>query len=207
MQRIVTVSATATVAAKPDQARITSGVVSEAETARDALSKNSDAMKKVIGELKAAGISAEDIQTSSFNVEPVTVYGRENVPPKITGYRVSNQVTVIVRALEKVGDVLDKLVSVGANAIGGLAFEVSNADTLKDEARKDAMANALRRAKLLAEAGGAEVGQVVQIAEDVVMDSPRPFATARMAKADAVPIESGTSMLEARVTVTYALKP
>ncbi len=207
LHRTVTVSATATVAAKPDQARISSGVVSEAATARDALSKNTALMTKVITELKTGGIAADDIQTSSFNVEAVTAYdSRENTPPRITGYRVSNQVGVLVRDLAKLGDVLDKLVTAGANAVSGLSFEVSTADALKDDARKEAMANALRRATLLAKAGGADVGDVMQISEDIVADGPRPFATARMAKAEAVPIESGTSVLEARVTVTYALK-
>ncbi len=207
VHRSVTVSATATVSAKPDQARISSGVVSEAATARDALSKNTELMKKVIAELKAGGIDADDIQTASFNVEPVTAYdSKANTPPRITGYRVANQVSVLVRDLAKLGEVLDKLVTVGANAISGLSFEVSTADALKDDARKEAMANALRRATLLAKAGGADVGDVLQISEDVVMDGPRPYVVARMAKAEAVPIESGTSVLEARVTVTYALK-
>ncbi len=206
MQRTVTVSATATISAKPDQARISSGVVSEAVTAREALSKNSGLMKKVIAGLKTGGIDADDIQTSSFSVEPITVYGKDGVAPRISGYRVANQVGVLVRDLAKLGDVLDQLVTVGANQVSGLSFEVSKAETLKDEARKEAMVVALRRATLLAEAGGAALGSVMQIAEDVVIDGPRQFATARIAKAEAVPIESGTSTLEARVTVIYALK-
>ncbi|MBX9683750.1 MAG: SIMPL domain-containing protein [Hyphomicrobium sp.] len=206
MQRMITVSATATISAKPDQARISSGVVSEAPSAREALSKNTELMKKVIAGLKTGGIDADDIQTSSFSVEPITVYGKDGVAPRISGYRVANQVGVLVRDLAKLGDVLDQLVTVGANQVGGLSFDVSKAETLKDEARKEAMVVALRRATLLAEAGGAALGPVLQIAEDVVIDGPRPFATARIAKAEAVPIESGTSTLEARVTVIYALK-
>ncbi|MFN0219493.1 MAG: SIMPL domain-containing protein [Hyphomicrobium sp.] len=206
MQRSITVSASGTASAEPDQARINTGVVSEAPTARDALSANSAAMQKAITELKSKGIDAKDIQTSAFNVEPITVYGKDGQAPRITGYRVTNQVSVLVRDLKKLGEILDHLVTAGANQASSLQFEVSKEETLKDEARKEAMANALRRAKLLAEAGGAEVGEVLQISEEVSYQGPRPFATTRMAKAESVPIETGTSTLEARVTVTWALK-
>jgi uncharacterized protein YggE len=208
MERTITVSATGTAEAEPDQARITSGVMTEAPTAREALTGNTEAMNKVISELKSKGIDAKDIQTASFNVEPVMDYSKDGQPPKLRGYRVSNQVVVLVRDLDKLGSVLDDLVTAGANQIQGLAFEVSKAETLKDEARKNAIANALRRAKLLAAAAGADVGEVLQISEETTPDVPVTFAAPRFAKAQAaaVPIERGSSTLEARVTTTWALK-
>ncbi len=207
MERTVTVTAAGTVEAAPDQARVNTGVTVEAPTAREALTKNTESMSKVITELKAKGVEAKDIQTSSFNVDPVMVYPKEGSPPKITGYRVTNQVSVLVRDLAKLGEVLDQLVTVGANQVNSLDFEVSKAETLKDEARKAAMANAYRRAELLAKAGGAELGSVLQIAEDVAFAPPRPYGGVRMAKAEmAAPIEQGTETLEARVTVTWELK-
>jgi uncharacterized protein YggE len=208
MERTITVSATGTAEAEPDQARITSGVSTEAPTAREALTGNTEAMNKVIAELKSKGIDAKDIQTASFNVEPVMDYSKDGQPPKLRGYRVSNQVVVLVRDLDKLGSVLDDLVTAGANQVQGLAFEVSKAETLKDEARKNAIANALRRAKLLAAAAGTEVGQVLQISEETTPDVPVTFAAPRFAKVQAasVPIERGSSTLEARVTTTWALK-
>ena len=207
LERTITVSATGTAEAEPDQARITSGVTTEALSAREALSANSESMTKVIAELKAKGIDGKDIQMASFNVEPVIDYSKDGQPPKIRGYRVSNQVVVLVRDLGKLGDVLDDVITAGANQVQGLSFEVSKADALKDEARKEAVANALRRAKLLAAAAGAEVGQVMQMSEEVPSNGPVPYAAPRFAKAEmSVPIERGTSTLEARVTVTWALK-
>lgn len=207
MQRTITVSATGNVAAAPDQARVNSGVVSEAATAREALDANTAAMAKVIAAMKSAGVDAKDIQTSNFSIEPVTVYDRDGQqPPRVTGYRVSNQAGVLVRDLGKLGATLDALVTAGANQSGGLEFEVSKADELKDEARKDAVATALRRAKLLAQAAGAEIGEVLQISEETSFPGPRPMAFARAAKSDSVPIEAGTSLLEVRVTLTWALK-
>jgi len=63
----------------------------------------------------------------------------------------------------------------------------------------------LRRAKLLAEAAGADVGPVISIAEDAAQYIPLG-PSVRAMKAEAVPIERGTETLEARVTVTWSLK-
>lgn len=208
MDRIVTVSATGQVSAVPDEARISSGVVSDAKTAREALSKNTEAMKKVIAELKTRGIEARDIQTTQFNVEPVYVYPQEGRPPVVTGYRVNNSVIIRVRKIDSLGEVLDQLVTVGANQLSGISFDVSTAETLKDEARKDAMANAMRRAKLFAAAAGADVGEIVQISEDVTYAGPQPGFLTRATPASAapVPVEEGTQVLEARVTATWKLQ-
>jgi uncharacterized protein YggE len=206
MQKNITVSATGTVDATPDLARIQTGVITEAETAAQALSGNSQAMAKLIGGLKESAIEAKDIQTSSFRVEPRYTNPRDGQAPEINGYRVVNEVQVVVRDITKLGAILDALVKLGANQMNGLSFDVSKAETLKDDARKQAIENALRRAKLLAAAAGAEVGDVIAISEDVSHGGPRPYAMARAAKADMVPIEGGSETLEARVTVTWALK-
>ncbi len=206
-ERTITVSAAGTVSAEPDQATISTGVTAEAKTARDAMSKNTEAMTKVIAELKTQGVEPKDIQTTQFNIEPVYVYPKEGQPPVVTGYRVNNMVSVRVRNLDKIGGVLDQLVTAGANQMHGISFDVSKAETLKDEARKEAVGNALRRAKLLAAAGGAEVGEVLQISEEAAHFNPRPVVFAkRAAMAEAAPIERGSQELETRVTVTWKLK-
>ncbi len=206
MERTITVSATAQVAAEPDIARLSSGVTSEGDTAREALARNTDAMRKVIAALKGKGIEPRDIQTSSFRVEPKYSTPKDRAPA-IVGYRVVNQVHVAVRELSRLGEILDELVSSGANQLGGLHFEVTKADALKDAARTEAVANALRKARLLAGAAGAEIGDVVTIAEEFDHGPAPGHVMARAApKAMAVPIEAGTELLEARVTVTWALK-
>jgi uncharacterized protein YggE len=205
MDRLITVSATGYATAEPDQARLSTGVTSEAETAKEAFAVNSELMQKVINGLKESGIDAKDIQTSNFNVEPRYETGKSTTPV-INGYRVSNQVEILVRDLKSLGGLLDKLVSLGANQMHGLTFVVSKAETLKDDARKEAVANARRRAELLATAAGAGVGEVVSIAEEVSYQGPRPMAMSTRAKAEFAPVESGTETLEARVTVTWKLK-
>jgi len=204
-RRSITVSASGSVSAVPDTARITSGVATEAPVARDAVSKNSEAMQKIIAGLKAGGIDEKDIQTTSFHIEPRYTRAREGEAPAIDGYRATNQVQVVVRNLDKLGEVLDRLASLGANEMAGLSFDVSQAEKLKDDARKEAVANAHRRAKLYADAAGVELGEVLTIDESGD-NAPHPIFAGRALKADAVPIERGSETLEATVSVTWALK-
>jgi uncharacterized protein YggE len=204
-RRSITVSASGSVSAVPDLARITSGVATEAPVAKDAVAKNSEAMRKIIDGLKSSGIEEKDIQTASFHIEPRYTRAREGEAPAIDGYRATNQVQVVVRNLDKLGEVLDRLVALGANEMAGLSFDVSQAEKLRDEARKEAVANAQRRAKLYAEAAGVQLGEVISIDEGG-NDTPRPIFAARALKAESVPIERGSETLEATVSVTWALK-
>lgn len=206
IERTVSVSASGTVAAVPDVARISTGVVVEADTARDALARNSAAMKKVIDGLKALGVEARDIQTVAFNVEPrYPSRSASGGVAQISGYRVVNQVQIAVRQLDRLGAILDQMIALGANQMSGLSYDVSTAEALKDEARKAAMANAGRRARLLAAAAGAELGDVLVISEDVAHTMPHAMG-GRLAMAESVPVEAGSQSLEVRVSVTWALR-
>lgn len=207
MQRTVTVSASASVSAKPDMARLSSGVQTEAATARQATSENTKAMANLIDGLKSLGIADKDIQTSNFSVNPRYQHNRDGRAPKIDGYQVSNEVSVVIRDLKAVGDILDKMIGLGANQMRGLTFEVSQAETLSDAARTEAIANARRRAELFAKAAGAEVGEVIEIREGASGPvGPRPMMASRREMAESVPIETGEQDLSASVTVTWALK-
>ncbi len=205
---------TGTVSAVPDVAVVTAGVLSEKPTAAEALSDNNGAMNALVGELKAAGVAERDIRTANFSIEPVYVYpqpreGEEQQPPRITGYRVSNLVQVRIRDLSAAGGLLDKVVRLGANAIQGIGFEVDDDAALRDDARRQAMAEAKRRAELYAEAGGFSIGRIVDLGESVA--GPRPMMAARMemAKAamDSVPVAAGEQDVEVILDVAFELLP
>ena len=205
LERTVSVSASGTVAAEPDIAHIQAGVTTEADTARDAIARNNAVMAKVIEGLKAAGIAARDIQTTTLNVEPRYSQPKDGRPGTVSGYRVVNQVRLTVREVKRLGEVLDQAIALGANQINSIGFDIANAETLKDEARKQAMANAKRRAELYATAAGVQLGQVLRISESVMEAVGRPMAGRALA-ASSVPIEAGTRTLTVEVHVTYALR-
>jgi uncharacterized protein len=204
-QRLVSVSATGSVVAVPDTAYITAGVLTEADTARDALNRNNVATAKLIDGLKAAGIAPKDMQTSQLSVSPRYTQAKEGRPATVSGYTVSNQVRITVRDVKRLGEVLDQAITLGANQMHGISFEVSTAEQLKDDARKLAMQNARRRAELYATAAGAQLGPVLRISEDV-RDAGGPMLQKSRVAMNAVPVEAGTQTLEVEVHVTYELK-
>lgn len=208
LTRSVSVSATGMAKAQPDLAQISTGVVSEGETARAALSQNTDQMSKVVAALKQQGIDPKDIQTTDFSVHPRYQHSKDGAPPVIVGYRVVNSVRITVRDITDLGAILDKVVGMGANEIGGIEFSIDKPEALQDEARRQAMAAALAKAKLYAEAAGAKVGKVLTITEDMVTRPPRPvFARAALeAKGADVPIEAGEHTVQAQVHVTWELE-
>jgi len=205
LERSVSVSASGTVTAEPDIAQVSAGVTTEGDTAKDAIARNNAVMAKLIEGLKAGGIGARDIQTTTLHVEPRYSQPKDGRPGTISGYRVVNQVRLTVREVKRLGDLLDQAIALGANQINSIGFDIANAETLKDEARKQAMVNAKRRAELYAAAAGVQLGEVLRISESVEEAASRPFAQGR-AMAASVPIEAGTRTLTVEVHVTYALR-
>jgi hypothetical protein len=204
--RLVMVAGHGSVEAAPDAAQVTTGVVTEAATARDALTANNAAMRKVVDGLKAAGIDAMDIQTQQFQIHPRYRTYKDRDAQQIEAYVVRNQVAVKVREIARLGGILDQVVTLGANQARSISFIVSDAERRKDEARRKAIENATHRARLLAEAAGAKLGPVLTITEEVTGPaSPRPMVARSMA-AESVPIEAGSETLTVRVEVSFALE-
>lgn len=204
------------VTAAPDTAYVTSGVTTQGETARDALDANSAAMADLIAALKDAGIAERDIQTAGFAVNPNYVYSDQrdengyNKAPKINGYEVSNSVTVRVRALDTLGSVLDRAVTVGANTVNGVSFSVADPTELYQQARKQAFADAKAKAELYAQAAGSALSDIVTIAEKQGYSAPQPYAVKALAegapRAD-VPVQAGELSFATDVSVTWDLAP
>ena len=203
--RLIALTGHGEVKAKPDLAVVTVGVLSQSQTARQAVTDNNAAMEKVIASLKAAGIEAKDIQTSNFLVNPRYDY-QNNSQPRLIGYDVSNTVGVTVRDLEKLGSILDDVVSEGSNQINGVMFGIAERDRLEDEARKLAVADASRKARIYGEAAQLTLGQIVAISES---SSAPPIPVYRSMKAEAaspVPIAEGEQTVAIEVNITWELK-
>jgi uncharacterized protein YggE len=205
-KRTISLVATGAVKTTPDKVDISTGVTSEAKSAREALDQNTEAMAKVVEALKADGIEPKDIQTTNFSVSPVYEQRKEGTAPFVVGYRVTNQVRITLHDTKKLGAILDKVVSLGANQIDSIEFGVDEPEALKDEARKLALKNVTDNAKLYAEAADVGLGQILSISEEESSYQPRfaPAAT-RMEMSKDVPIEAGTASVEVRVRVTWEI--
>lgn len=203
--RTVSVSASGWVTAEPDVAVITAGVVTEADSAKDAMARNSAVMAKVIDGLKAAGIAAKDMYTAQLDVAPRYSQAKDGRAPTINGYRVSNEVRLTVRDVKRLGDLLDRAISLGANEIREISFDVAEPEPMQDEARKQAMDNARRLGELYAKAAGVQLGPVLSISEGPAGLPQMRRHHSRRLKA-AVPIEAGTLRVGVQVSVVYALR-
>lgn len=166
----------------PDLATFSAGVVTQADTASQALTDNSRRMDSVIAALKRAGIADRDIQTSAINLSPrysnpeleaQTLARRTGQPyiqpqpqsPRIIGYEARNTVQVRVRKLGEMGKVIDTLVAQGANEVNGPNFTLEEQAEAMDEARTEAVATGRQRAELYARAAGMRVGRILSISE------------------------------------------
>ena len=206
LPRTISVTGNGSATSPPDMATINTGVVTQGKNAADAMKANNEIMAKLMAALKAQKIPAKDIQTSDFSVSPQ--YARDDrgrTQQEIVGYRVSNQVRVVIRNLPELGKVLDTLVSTGSNRVSGISFGITDSDGILNEARNNAIADARSKANLYAQALGIKVGKVVSVSESSVI-APRPQFFARAAMADsAVPIASGEQELTATIDVVFAI--
>jgi uncharacterized protein YggE len=197
----ITVAGTGSVTRVPDVARVSVGVgvtKSTVKAARDAAAKS---MTAIIAAIKALGIDEKDIKTISIDLSP-----QYNNSSKIIGYRMSQQLQITVRDLDKAGDVVDTATAKGATDVNGLWFEVADPASAMDEARAAAIAQARTSAQKMASAAGVSLGGVVSISESSAF-SPGPYYYGEAARdaAALTPVERGTQDVQATVTVVFQI--
>lgn len=207
--RTISVSGIGLASLEPDIAYLNVGVHTEGATASEAVKENNAQTEKVIQALKDFGLDAKDIRTSNFSIWPQDRYDPSTgLPSGEKTYVVDNTVYVTVRQLDKLGDLLDTVVTAGANTINSIQFDVADKGDALKTARADAVKDAAVRAQELADAAGVELGEIQTIG---FFDSaPYPIFDGRgggaAAEAAAVPIQPGQLTFTVTVSVTYMIK-
>lgn len=195
----------------PDMAIVSLAVMREAATAREALDAANEAMAAVIAAMKEAGIEARDLQTSGLQINPRYVYpqgGDQEQQPRIVAYQVANTLSVRVRDIATVGEIIDRSVTLGVNQGGSISFTNDDPAAATTEARKLAVRDAVARATTLAEAAGVTLGPIVELSEHSLTPPPMPMggrAFRMEAAADAVPVEAGENSYRVQVSVTFEI--
>jgi uncharacterized protein YggE len=205
---VVELSVNETVNAAPDIAQVGTGVTTRARSAKEAVRLNAVAMQKVVDRLKTLGIAAKDIQTSNFNLNAQFNYPGGGAAPVFTGYEASNQVSVKLRDVTRVGDVLDALVAAGANNISGPSFMLDDDTAPQKEARARAFQRGQAMAQDYARMAGYTGVRLLEVSENVQSRGPLPpmpvafRAEAAQAK---TPIEAGEVGTTVTLTVKYEM--
>jgi uncharacterized protein YggE len=195
----------------PDIAYITVGVHTEETNLAQSVAKNNAQVQAVVDALRGMGVEAKDIQTSNFSV-----WSYQTTDPAtgtVTGmkYSVDNSVTVTVRDLTKLGDLLNAVVGVGANNINSISFDVADKTAALAQARTKAMENAAALAKELAATANVSLGGITNISYTEVT-SPYYGVGYGMgggggeSKPATTPINPGQLQVTATVSVTYGIK-
>lgn len=201
----VIVNGEGSVTLQPDYAQIRAGVTTKAKTVKEATEVNTKLMGAITAALRDSGIEQKDIQTSHFSVQPVYVSSQPNTEPKLSGFSVSNQLSITIRQIATVGAALDRVIAAGATDVGGVEFLHSDLSKALDQAREAAVVDARRKAELYARAAGLELGRVVWITEDPGFALPGQMKAMRAAGGPgaAVPIAAGEDTLRVQITVGF----
>jgi len=213
----ITVSGSGMAQLPPDQAEVSGNVETEAATANDALNQNSQTTQVVIAAVKGVGFADADIKTNRVSVYPLfssTNSSSANPPappPTIVGYRATNGVTVKVRDLSKIGDLIQGMVNAGVNDFSGVQYELQNPEQLRQMALQAAISDAQAGAQTSASALGVRLGGVLnmttqsQSAPPVPFAAPAPRAASTSIAAPPPPVIPGPLSATANVTVTFAI--
>jgi uncharacterized protein len=201
----VTATGTGTVSLAPDMATFSVGITTQDALVATAQAANTKAMQAVLDAMTTLGVSADDLQTNSYSVYPVYDYSGSS--PVVTGYEISNTVTVVVRDVAQLPTLLDAVMEAGANNVYSLGFQSSGQAAAYDQALKAAAQDALRKAVLMAQAIGKEAGATLSLEELTSSDSYYASgASYSLDSSYATPIETGMVTVTAQVQATVELQ-
>lgn len=205
--------------AVPDTATFSVSVVETAPTVKAAQDKATAKSNAIIDYLKGAGVAAKDIQTADYSVNPQYVWSQQVCPAgsycpggkqTLTGYQVSQTLSVKVRDTAKAGDLLAGVGSRGASQVSGLTFEVADKDAVQQQARDKAIAQAKDKARKLAVSLGVSLVRIVGFSENGQGPIMYARAAGAMSSAEvaapAPEIPVGQNKITSNISLTYEIQ-
>lgn len=208
--RGITVSGEGKVSGEPDLALITVGVSTLRPSVAEARDAAATALTAVLDSMRANGVADDDLQTSQLSIYPE--YDYDDGTQRLRGFRVSNTVTAKLRDIDGTSEVVDGAITAGGDetTIQGITFTIDNPESLRQQAREAAVADAKRKAETLAAASGVEVGEPINITESGGYQPPIPYAERAVGADDlqgapSTPIEPGELDVIINVSVTWEI--
>ncbi|TSC95446.1 MAG: hypothetical protein Athens101410_505 [Parcubacteria group bacterium Athens1014_10] len=206
---ILTVSAEGKVRMVPDLAIIQAGVETIKPTASESQKENAQKMNAVINVIKNKGVEKEDIQTTNYNLQ--ALYDWTEKGRVFKGYQTTQNVTVRIKELDKIGEILEAVNTAGANQIGGIQFTFDDPENFKKQASQQAITRAKERADVLAQSAGIKLGKLISLSEYSYEAIPSAYYALDKegmgGGAETTPnIEAGESEITAQVTLIFEIK-
>ena len=204
----ISVSGTGRATAEPDLVLLQLGVEVERRTVAAAREAAAASQQAIIEALKANGVDEKDIQTVRFSVQPR--YDSPNRVRVLSGYNLSNVVSITVREIDKASAAIDAAVAAGGDSVvvQGISFAIDDPTDLREEARRAAVEDAKERASQLADAAGVKLGRPISIVESGFTPFPQLGIGGELfARADtATPIQAGELDIVVSVNILYAIE-
>jgi uncharacterized protein YggE len=160
LPRLINVTGHGEVKAQPDMAYVTLGVEARKPTLAAARTEVTAAVDKLLalaGELK---IDPKYVDSTALQVQPEYRWNEQDSQRVLLGYLVSRQVEVELRDLERLGPLLERAVTAGANQVTSARLDSSRRKVLEREALAKAVEDARLDAEALAQAAGVKLGAV-----------------------------------------------
>ncbi len=208
--RTITITAEGKVTATPDTAVVDASIVGNDTTQQKAQSDIDQNAAKLVAFLQSSGIDKSDISTSGYNLYP-QYDNTGKAPNTITGYSASETLTVKIKDISKVSDIIGGLTQNGSNQIQNVSYTINDPDALREQARQQALQSAGQKAADLASAAHVKLGKLITFSEQgdsVPPIYPQAMAvgSANGAMADKATLPAGSQDITEDVSVTYELK-
>lgn len=210
LTNVITVNGSGLVKVAPNMADISFAVITEAEEAGSAQAQNARLVNNVIEALKNSGIATADITTAGYNLNPRYIY-EEKKPPRISGYKVCNEILVTVRDIAMVGKVIDIAVKNGINQVQNIRFYVEGNMDQKIQALRQAIEEARAKADVIAAALGKKIAGVKSAGGSWYNTAPPPIYYEKgpaggADRAASTPINPGMAEIRASADIVYIIE-
>ncbi|WP_143315399.1 SIMPL domain-containing protein [Clostridium sp. HBUAS56017] len=187
---------------KPDAAEVAIGVIIQNQDVQLAQIENARIIEQVINNIKRIGVQPENIQTQNYNIRPI--YDYVDGKQIFRGYEVSNNINVLIRNINYVGEIIDAAVRSGANSVSGINFIVLDEEKYYYEALSIAVQDAQSKAVVIAKKLGVKLDIIpVQVNEmDTGTTAPLQMMTFKSV-GEGTPIEPGENKVKAEVEAIF----
>ncbi|MCD6568559.1 SIMPL domain-containing protein [bacterium] len=218
--RVITFTAEGKVLAKPDVAEVNISVITQNKNAAVVQQENNQRMAKIVDFVRKQGVKEEDIKTIRYDLSPRYDYNwcrteRSSsfapCPPKIIGYQLTQTIKVKIRDFNKIGEIVGRLSSLGANKVSQIEFKIDDAEKYQNQARIIALQKIRKRAALLSQKAGIRLGRIIEISEGniyrPVSSKYAPLSAPEVVEEEAsAPIETGSEEVRVQLIVKYEIK-
>ncbi len=209
---VIVVTGEAQIRVAPDEATVRLGITRQSATAQAAQDQANTVANEILAAVTKLGIAAADIQTSRLTLSPVYAprSPEASQAPRIVAYQASNIVSVRVTDLAKVGPVIDTGLKSGANEVQGVQFGLRDDTAARQQALKQAVSEARKKAETIAAAANVTLGIPLEITEQGISLMKGEFNTGvMMARATAdmapTPVSPGQLEIHANVSIRYRI--